>query len=236
MKKQVAITLLLAQGALISVLNAQNTAKTNKDVSVLVTWVDTITGDFSFAQKWEYAYNITRNKWGELHRWYQPDMEPPGLFEPDGHIKKDSIAAYYKNTDTTHYYYNIYWESDCFSNRTESPDVLFVQFTPGNIFCTNTRSGKSNCKFRMNMGADSCHMNSTVVDVLPMDDVYYNGVSGYIKIDQHKYREGIIKAEFYFDFRHPYNPDEKHFWKGRMYVKMRKDDSNKTPVFVPGGK
>jgi hypothetical protein len=166
--------------------------------SIKLGWEDTLSGDFSFANKWSYSDNIFRNQFGQLVCDNICPEELERMKDTKGRILKDSLSAYYKLVDTTHYFHAIETNFEMFKfGEAQKIKNDTVVFRTGNEFSINyytlvIKIVNSQCIAYI----------KSVSPIRPSSLDVFRATSGYIKIDEKQFERGVLKAEFEFNFNY----------------------------------
>jgi len=184
--------------------------------SLLIEWVDSIDGDFSFKDSWSYNENIFRNNFGQLICDNICPVEIDEMKDSLGRIYEDSLAAFYKLIDTTHHFHTISCDAVCY----EWGGTNFITVERKNkdeVFCHSMCTVGTHSSLGITISGEFCFFFIKLISVIPNRDAIFNGKSGYLKIDKNLWKKGIMKAEFYFDF-YSDNYLTNMYWKGKIYA------------------
>jgi len=202
-----------------------NKKKTNSENRIKIEWVENLNGDFSFNKKWSYREGIYRNQNGDLRL-------DTGLFslefekminrmkDETGEVYKDSLTEYYKIIDTTHIFYSIKSEAKVYENTVYN-HMEFSRMGNGEIKgeTINNISGYSHLHIKLEN--DYCYAWNDYKSIFDLGNHIFNLKSGRILIDKSLFKQGIIKAEFDFNFKNTLELKKKLFWKGKIYSKIK---------------
>jgi len=199
-------------------LLAQDKSKTVKTISeVKINWIDSISGDFSFKNEWNYSENIFKNDKGQL----RCDGNCPDRIEKMianfKDIPRDSIGIYYQLIDTSHYFKSLKSDAWCYEYFGSNYMNCFKN-EAGFINCASSNSISTHCSLRLAIYGDFCRpivlLNSMSQST---GTKIFKCTSGQIVIDSGFYSQGILKAEFNFLFYNSLEPSKPIYWKGKIY-------------------
>lgn len=206
----------------ISHLWGQNSKESVKATSipVLINWINQLPGDFSFTQNWSYPEGIYQNEYGQLScdGFCPPEIE--AMKDSTGRIYEDSLHAYYEIIDTTHQVHSIQCEAWCYEYN--GTDFMEVNRTGNDSFHCFTLTGIStHCSLNLDIKHDSCLATIELNCTNQPDNVIFYCTKGNISIDKNRWKEGIMKAVFSFDFENKMRPKKPFYWKGKIYAKIK---------------
>ena len=220
MMKKHLIYFILILGIIFCGLIIYKNDKVNSD-EIKISWVDNLSGDFSFKEKWDYPEGVYKNEFGQLSCDGLCPPEIDRMKDENGRIYDDSLVAFYQDVDTTHLFHTLQSEACCYewagtnfatAKRKNKDTIIF--FTHNNISThssLNLTITKSKC-------VPTIVLNS-IVNNSTGTKTYYCKV-GKIKIDKNLWKKGILKAKFNFTFNHKENPEMKMYWKGKIYANI----------------
>jgi hypothetical protein len=191
-------------------------------VLVPVTWSDNLTGDYSFVNQWSFPEGIYRNSHGEP---VCDGICPPGSYEMldnGSRINPNSIYEYYKLVDTTHQYYSIQCESNCYE-FSGTDFIIARKLKPDSIECYTECNASTHCTLKLIITQNICIPTIELNPISSPGRIFFSCTEGLIKIDSALWNKDILKAEFNFKFRNTENKEEPIFWRGKIY----------TPIFNP---
>ena len=200
---------------------AVDSGSNDKVSPITIQWIDNLKGDFSFRTKWSYSEEVYRNEYGQLSC---DGLCPEGIEsmkDDDGKIYPDSLTKFYQLVDTTHHFHSISCEAWCY--EWGGTDFITAKQTDKNrIICSSQKSAGTHCSLIIEISGDAClpRIELRSISMPGLKTYYCKG--GFIKIDKNSRAQGILKAEFDFDFNNTYEPDQKMFWKGKMYTLIEK--------------
>jgi len=200
----------------------QNSKGTVKSASLPITikWVDNLQGDFSFANNWSYPEGVYKNEFGQISCDGLCPDEIEVMKDSTGRIYEDSLHAFYEFIDTTHQMHSIQCEAWCY--EWAGTDFIEVFRKSENIVNCFTITGiNTHCSLNIEIIGDTCYV---VIDLKSIDqggDAIFYCTSGYITINKKYWTEGVMQAEFSFNFEHIENPPKPIYWKGKIYAKIK---------------
>jgi len=200
----------------------QNSKGTVKSASLPITikWVDNLQGDFSFANNWSYPEGVYKNEFGQISCDGLCPAEIEVMKDSTGRIYEDSLHAFYEFIDTTHQMHSINCEAWCY----EWAGTDFIEVfrkSENSVNCFTMTGIDTHCSLNIEIIGDTCY---AVIELKSIDqggDVNFYCTSGYITINKKYWTEGIMQAEFSFNFEHIENPKKPIYWKGKIYAKIK---------------
>ncbi len=200
----------------------QKTKKAVNSASAPITikWADNISGDFSFTKNWSYKEGIYLNDYGQLSCDGLCPPEIDALKDSTGRIYENSLHAFYKIIDTAHQAHSIQCEA-WYYEWAGTDFIETIRKSDDSTIC-NTASGiATHCSLHLDIIKDICSAEINLKSILPKGDTVFYCTDGHITIDKKLWKEGIMKAEFSFNFEHKENPEKPIYWKGKIYSKIR---------------
>ena len=206
---------------------SQNSNKLNKNTSipVIISWVDSIPGDFSFTKDWDYPLGVERKAYGKAgcadggfcpERCY-------AMLDSNGIVLKDSSEIFYQLLDTTHLFHTIQCDAWCY--EWAGTDFMWAYHKTGDtVFCYTPIGIATHCSLQLNIIRDLCYAVIDLISVFLGGNAKYYCLKGHISIDKNFWKEGFIKAEFDFNFEHKENPELPMFWKGKIFTKIETNE------------
>lgn len=218
MKNSIVIFVLVL---LSSHLWGQNTKGTVKSTStpILIKWVENLAGDFSFIKKWSYQEGVYKNEYRQLSCDGLCPPEIDTMKDSTGRIYADSLRAFYAIIDTTHQAHSIECEARCYEY--DGTDFIEVNRLSNNSFhCFTLTSNSTHCSLNIDILQDSCYatIDLNSIDTFCSEIIYCT--KGNIAMDKNRWKAGIMKAVFSFNFENKENPKEPIYWKGKIYARM----------------
>ncbi|MBK8807837.1 MAG: hypothetical protein IPO21_14785 [Bacteroidales bacterium] len=193
----------------------------DKKSQIKIQWIDNLTGDFDFRTKWSYPEDVYRNKYGQLSCDGFCPKETESMKDSDGKINPDSLIRFYRLVDTTHQFHSISCEAWCY----EWSGTYFItakQTNKNQIICSTQTNAGTHCSLIFEINYDTCIPRIELNPISAPGLKTYFCKGGFIKIDRDSWAKGILKAEFNFDFNNKDEPDQKMFWKGKIYTMIEK--------------
>jgi hypothetical protein len=183
-----------------------------------IQWVNSIEGNFSFVQQWDYQEGIYKNEFGQL---VCDGLCPEGIenkMDDKGKIIKDSIAAFYKLVDTTHISHSLQCEAWCYEYAgTNAVNILKNKDT---IECYSQQNAATHCSLKLKIIHADCTPTIELTSITANGSKSYPCNGGTISIDKTLWNKDTMKAIFNFTFDHPENPKQTMFWKGKILQKI----------------
>lgn len=194
---------------------------------IAITWVDSVSGDYSFTKEWSYSTQGFVNDYGEFICDGDCPEQTHKMIDSTSRIYHDSITAYYKMIDTTHIFHTLKCDAWCYEfGEADFVDVLSND--KGILHLATADNISTHCKLNLTIANGICVPTIKLISIIRGGDAVYYCKGGFIKIDKLLWQKKILKAEFSFDFYHFENPKQKMYWKGNMYVDISK--TSKTPL------
>lgn len=194
----------------------------NKDKHTKIQWIENLEGDFNFRTQWSYPEGVFRNIFGQLSC---DGLCPSGIelmIDNDGKIFADSLNKFYQLIDTTHLFHSMQCEAQCYE-WSGTDFVTAKQIRPNHVRCHTLTNSGTHCSLILELIDDICIPTIELNSINATSDaLIYYCKSGYIKIDKELWKQGILKAEFNFDFKDANNLDQNIFWKGKIYTIIEK--------------
>lgn len=194
-----------------------------KTAEIPIIWVDSISGDFSFTEKWDYPEGVYRNKYGQLSCDGYCPRGADLMKDDSGRIYKDSLAAFYNLVDTSHLFYTIEcdaWCYECAGTNYASARRL----NKDSILCRTHVNVGTHCSLNLMITKDICYPTIRLNSIRSSRGIIkYNCTEGKIEIDKNLYKKGILKAKFDFTFYHSERPGKTMYWRGLIYTKIEND-------------
>ncbi len=218
MKKLLLITLL--SFALFS-CKIKNSPSSRTDGEIKIEWIKNLKGDFSFQKEWSYPEGVYKNEFGQLSCDGLCPPETDAMKDNAGKIYKDSLKAFYQLVDTTHQFHSIQSKAWCY--EWAGTDFFVArQKSKDSVECYTEMNMATHCSLNLDIINGSCYPGIELNSITSSDSKIYKCSGGSIKIDEVLWKQGIIKAEFSFNFHHPEKPAQPMYWKGKIYAKIEK--------------
>ena len=173
-----------------------NTAR----AQVHISWVDTVRGDFSFTEKWEYPENVELKADGRpgcADGGFCP-TDCYGMMDSNGIVLPQYARQFYKLLDTTHQYYSLYvmfaepgppeWAGRNYMDAVYSKNKKHVS-----AYSICNVATHSSLQFEFEN--DSCRVYLKLNSIMPDADTVMQG-RAIVAIDKTLWEKGIFKAAF----------------------------------------
>jgi len=191
--------------------------QTDQVKDVPVSWTENLAGDFSFKDQWAYSEGIYRNEAGQLTC---DGLCPPGadlMKDSYGNIFKDSLAAFYKLVDTTHFFYSLQSETNC--NEWAGSNYINVSGSIADtVNCHTLQNTATHCSLELMITKGKCYALVRLNSVAGNDGELYYCTGGNIRIDREAWEQGFMKAVFDLSFSSMPKEGEPLRWKGTIYA------------------
>lgn len=200
----------------------QNSKGTVKSASlpINIKWVDNLQGDFSFTNNWSYPEGVYKNEYGQLSCDGNCPPEIDAMKDSTGRIYEDSLRAFYKIIDTTRQTHS--FQSEAWVYEWEGTDFIEVlRKSKDSIHCSTMTGNATHCSLILEIKKNYCYASIDLISIVPGGNSKYYCTDGNITVDKKLWKEGVMKAEFSFNFGHLENPKRPIFWKGKIYAKIR---------------
>ena len=196
---------------------SQTKKKIEKPIAeITVQYTDSLPGDFGFVKDWSYTEGIYKNNNGEVRC---DGICPPAIErmkDEAGNIYKDSLKAYFKLLDTTHYYHTLQCEAWIYEFAGTNFINCFINAS-GFINCYTMNNVATHSSLRLSINGDKCIPTIYLTSILQKTgSKIFKCSSGFIRIDSGMLAKGILKAEFDFNFLNTLEPDKPMYWKGKI--------------------
>ena len=188
-----------------------------KSGEIEISWIENLTGDFSFIKNWDYPEGVYKNDFGQLSCDGLCPPEIDRMIDENGKIYKDSLNVFYKLVDTTHQFHSI--QSDAWTY--EWAGTNFVTANRKNAdttICFTHNNVGTHASLILTITKNKCIPIIELNSITPSGTKIYNCKSGQIEIDKSCWEKGILKANFDFTFDHKKKPSERMYWKGKIYA------------------
>lgn len=200
----------------LSIVNGKNFASGNSE-QIRIEWVDTLSGDFSFRNKWSYLEGVYRNKFGQLSC---DGFCPEGIqsmMDEQGRIYSDSINRFYRLIDTTHQFHSLQCDAWCYE-WAGSDFAEAERINRNHIRCFTLTNSATHCSLILEIINDTCIPKIELNSISPSGTKIFSCQSGSIRIDTTLWKRSVLKAEFNFNFRNTDEPEKHIFWNGKIYT------------------
>ena len=192
----------------------------NSDGKIKIEWTENLEGDFSFKNEWRYPEGIYKNQHGQLSCDGICPPEIDGMKDASGKIYDDSLEAFYNIVDTAHMALSLKSENRMY----EYSGTDFMEFTKqkdGTIRGFSLMNVSTHSALIIEIQHDHCSVWVDFNSITDLGEHTFPLENGSIKMDQSLFEKGIIKATFDFTFENTLNPNEKLFWKGQIYSRIK---------------
>lgn len=204
--------------ALVSCVRPLDKKEDLKAGKINISWTDSLFGDFTFKDNWDYPESVYTNQFGQLSCDGLCPPEIDRMRDKNGRIYDDSLAAFYQAVDTTHQFHSIQCDAWCY----EWAGTNFATATRTSrdtVICFTQMNEGTHCSLNLIMANDKCSPTIVLNSIAAPGETHtYLCKTGQIKIDQNFWNRGVIKAEFNFTFDHKENPTKEMYWKGKIYT------------------
>jgi len=185
------------------------------------SWVDSVEGDFSFVENWEYPEGVYINQWGQTSCDGLCPPEIDRMKDDKGRIYDDSLSAFYSYVDTTHLFFShegnahVYEYREChYANASKVNGKIYIQ-TSVNI-ATHTS---------LQMILDMENQKNPIVEVYliynsirNIKEKSYQALSGTIQISEKKLQKGIV--QLIFDLNFQAEEGDSQYWNGKIQCNL----------------
>ena len=190
-----------------------------KSGEIGISWVNNLTGDFSFTKNWDYPEGVYKNEFGQLSCDGLCPQEIDRMKDKNGKIYEDSLIAFYKLVDTTHQFHSI--QSDAWTYEWAGTNFVTVKKKNADTtICYTQNNVSTHSSLILTIIKDKCIPTIELNSVTPTGIKTYNCKGGQIEIDKSLWKKGILKANFDFVFDHTENSDKPMYWKGKIYANI----------------
>lgn len=189
----------------------------SRSKQIIINWTDEFSQDFSFRHKWSYPLGVYRNQYNQLSCDGFCPTEIDVMKAPGGRVIEDSLTSFYKIIDTTHI------------NHSIKSDVKVYEYSGMNhIDFEKQQDGSIIGKTRYNASTHTLLyikiLNDSVTTWIDYNSIRSQGVEkfslkkGEISLDKKLLENGIVKAEFKFEFTNTLDGKFDVFWNGLIYA------------------
>jgi len=195
-------------------------ANKKKKGQIKIEWKNSISGDFSFKDNWQYPEGIYTNEFGQLSCDGLCPTEVDRMKDENGQVFSDSLDAFYQLVDTTHQFFSIQSVAWCY--EWAGTNIINVtKINKDTVFCVTQTNAATHSSLHLVIAQTIC---TPTIELTSINSVSgnrtYKCKSGAITIDRTFWERGILKAEFDFTFLHEEDPKRPMYWKGKIYAKM----------------
>ncbi|MFK7784144.1 MAG: hypothetical protein AB8B56_03450 [Crocinitomicaceae bacterium] len=187
-------------------------------------WVDSISGDFSFVEEWDYSEGVYVNQWGQLSCDGLCPMEIDRMKDEKGRVYDDSLTSFYTYVDTSHLHYSfegsarVYEYGDChYASASEVNGMIHIQ-TDVNI------ATHSSLHIVLDTSKDSNPVKRIYILYNSIRNVprkVYLALNGNIELSKEKLKDGIVQLTFDLDFQSE-DTDKQglQHWEGKILTEL----------------
>lgn len=198
---------------------------------IKISWKNNLSGDFSFSNTWDYPLGVKLNEDG------RPGCADGGfcpercysMLDSNGKVIKDSIEIFYQLLDTTHLYHSIESSAECYEFG--GTDYIQVnRISKDSILCQTETNIATHSILQLEIINNICLATIITISIVQLEEeentnsIYYCK-KGELKIDEDLWKEGIMKAQFNFEFENNYDKNYSMFWKGKILTKINNSKS-----------
>ncbi len=188
-------------------------------ITVLINWVDQLSGDFSFTNNWSYPEGVYKNEYGQLSCDGLCPPEIDAMKDSTGRIYEDSLQAFYEIIDTTHLSHSIHCEAWCYEY--DGTDFFEVtRLSKDRFHCFTLTTISTHCNLNIDIVRNSCYAAVELNSIDSSGGEIFCCTKGNLTIDKSLWKAGIMKAVFSFNFENKGYPKEPIFWKGKIYARL----------------
>jgi hypothetical protein len=189
---------------------------------MMVKWVDSLSGDFSFTNNWSYPLGVemkSDGKAGCADGGYCPEC-CYSMINSNGIVLKDSSEIFYQLLDTTHQFHSIQCEAWCYEwAGTDFIEVL--RNRSDSVFCYTKTGIATHCSLQLEIFKNICYSSIDLNSIVEDRSAKYYCNHGSITIDKSLWKKGIMKAEFNFNFENKDERSKPIYWKGKICAKFK---------------
>jgi len=190
-----------------------------KQGNIIIEWTDSLAGDFSFREKWEYPAGVFRNSFGQISC---DGLCPEGVWgmkNREGMIYKDSLKQFYQLVDTTHLLFTLESTSNCY----EFGGTNYIEARKnenGIVKCATANNVGTHSSLQFELLQDTCLPVIELNSITELGIHQFECTDGKILVDRELWRQGILKAKFHFGFHDDLDTNRSMYWKGEIYTEI----------------
>lgn len=196
----------------------------NASIPVKIQWVESISGDFSFTQNWDYRLGVGLKSDG------RPGCADGGMcpqrcynmLDTNGIVFPDSAEIFYQLLDTTHWSHSVQCEAWCYE-WAGTNYLKAIRINEDSITCFTACGIATHCSLQLGLSGDNCDATIDLNSIRSNGSAIFFCTEGFIKIDKNMWLKGILKAEFSFQFDHPNDPSRPVYWMGKTLSRILPD-------------
>ncbi|MDG1332596.1 MAG: hypothetical protein P8P74_09720 [Crocinitomicaceae bacterium] len=187
------------------------------------TWADSVEGDFSFIENWDYEEGIYVNKWGQLSCDGFCPIEIDRMKDDQGRIYDDSLTAFYSYVDTTHHHYT--HEGTAKSYGFEECHYASAKVLLGKVHIQTHVNMSTHTSLHIVFDPNEAFEKRTFKIYLIYNSIrnvprqYFIALNGNVEISKKKFDEGIIQMKFDLVFQSE-GEDELQSWEGKILTRL----------------
>lgn len=193
--------------------------KEDKSGEIIIGWLDSLNGDFSFTKNWEYPEGVYKNEYGQLSCDGLCPSEIDRMKDENGKIYEDSLTAFYQQIDTTHQFHSIQSEAWAYE-WAETNFVTTTRINADTAICFTQNNAATHSSLIMTITKDKCIPIVELNSIKVKGKKIYKCKGGQIQIDKNLWEKGVLKANFDFVFDHTENRNKLMYWKGKIYANV----------------
>jgi hypothetical protein len=187
---------------------------------VELIWNDSLEGDFSFVEDWDYPEGVFVNQWGQVSCDGLCPIEIDRMKDEKGRIYDDSLTSFYTYVDTTHLFHSFegkvraYEYGDChYASASLVDGKLHIQ-TEANIATHST------LHIVLDLENESNPITRVYVlynSIRNIPRKVYIALYGTIELSKEQLKNGIIQAKFDLGFQAEETEEGGwHHWEGKI--------------------
>lgn len=220
---------IISLGLLLLLLFSFNRSQ-DPDSLIKVEFVESLEGDFSFVNKWDYRSGVIRNPDGSFQCGLC-DYRVDKMRDAAGNILPDSLSAYYQLVDTTHYSHTLECEAQCYEFAGSNYAYVFKRkdgsisiFTGCNIATHSSLeielSGTKATSLIV-LNSITTRGEKTKDGLFSDGKIRYKCSGGTLRIDSKMLKKNVFKAEFDLTFVNHENANFPIWWKGKIMAPIQ---------------
>ena len=139
----------------------------------------------------------------------------------DGDFSFKNIWSYPEDEeDTTHLFHSI--KSEAWTYEWGGTDFITAErINKDSVVCFTENNAATHSSLNLVITKNTVKPTIVLNSIADINTIIYNCKSGEMSIDKNRWKEGILKATFDFDFYHT-EDSTKMYWKGDIYAKIEK--------------
>lgn len=223
MKNSILFILVIVVGFFSCKSTTKNNNEPIKKGQIKIQWLSDLEGDYNFKNEWSYPEGVYRNEFGQLSCDGICPEESYTMKDSKGRIYNDSLSSFYRLVDTSHEVHSIQCNAWCYE-WAGTNFIIVLQKNKDTVECFTQTNAATHCSLHLNITDSICsptiELRSIIVNPNKNGNKIYNCTDGFIKIDKQSWEQGIMKAEFKFNFDNTDNPQQPMYWKGKIYTQI----------------